>query len=244
VVLININFINSNGVLIFDRSDTLTQGLDFDGSITSGSGNGGALVQDGAGTTILNGNNTYSKGTTVNEGTLLVNNTSGSGTGNGTVTVNGGTLGGSGTVRAITLNSGGAVNPGTSLGTLHGSSLAWNSDDTLPGMAFDLSTTDNTSDLLDLSGAFTKGAGSDFLFDFTGGLVGQTYTLVEFGNTNFSAGDFGVNSGISGTFAFEGNTLQFNSTAADAIIPEPSTLLVWALLGLLGLGLGRRRRGR
>jgi autotransporter-associated beta strand protein len=44
-----------------------------------------ALTKDGIGTWTLSGQNLYSSGTAVNGGTLLVNNTSGSGTGTGNV---------------------------------------------------------------------------------------------------------------------------------------------------------------
>jgi outer membrane autotransporter protein len=54
----------NNGVLAFDRSDDVT----FAGAI-SGSG---ALQQNGAGTTILTGANTYGGGTTIGAGTLQI----------------------------------------------------------------------------------------------------------------------------------------------------------------------------
>ena len=75
--------VTDNGSLLFNRSDTVT----FN-AIISGSGN---LAQNGTGTTILSGRNTYSGGTVIDLGTLLVNNAQALGTGN--VTVNGGVLG-------------------------------------------------------------------------------------------------------------------------------------------------------
>jgi autotransporter-associated beta strand protein len=79
----------------------------------------GGLAKAGAGTMRLAFANTYADGTTVSAGRLLVNNTSGSGTGSGGVTVNGGTLGGTGTIAGtVTVNSGGTVSPGVSIGTL------------------------------------------------------------------------------------------------------------------------------
>ncbi|MCE9615270.1 MAG: autotransporter-associated beta strand repeat-containing protein [Lentisphaerae bacterium] len=80
----------------------------------------GALVKDGAGKATVTATNSYSGGTTVNGGTLLVNNASGQGTGSGTVTVNGGgTLGGTGFITGtVTVNSGGTLSPGTSVGEL------------------------------------------------------------------------------------------------------------------------------
>lgn len=79
----------------------------------------GALTKAGAGTLQVVSNNTYSGGTTLTAGRLLVNNVSGSGTGSGAVTVNGGVLGGSGTIAGpVALNSGGTLSPGKSVGTL------------------------------------------------------------------------------------------------------------------------------
>ncbi|MBK5297394.1 MAG: autotransporter-associated beta strand repeat-containing protein, partial [Vicinamibacteria bacterium] len=58
--------VTDNGVLAFDRSDTVT----FSGTI-SGTG---ALRQLGSGTTTLTGSNTYSGGTTISAGTLQLGN--------------------------------------------------------------------------------------------------------------------------------------------------------------------------
>jgi autotransporter-associated beta strand protein len=77
----------------------------------------GTLTKVGAGTMRLTAANTYSGGTTVSVGTLLVNNTAGSGTGSGNVTVNGGVLGGTGRITgAVTIL--GTIAPGTSIGAL------------------------------------------------------------------------------------------------------------------------------
>ena len=72
-----------NGSLIFAGTGT----VNFT-TVISGPGN---VIQDGPGTTILSGKNTYSGGTIIDLGTLLVNNAQALGTGN--VTVNGGVLG-------------------------------------------------------------------------------------------------------------------------------------------------------
>ena len=78
-----------------------------------------AVTKVGLGTVVLSNANTYTGKTVVNEGTLLVTNTSGSGTGTGAVTVNaGGTLGGSGTIGGAVSLIGGTLSPGTSPGTL------------------------------------------------------------------------------------------------------------------------------
>jgi autotransporter-associated beta strand protein len=83
-------------------------------------GNSGvtSLIKVGTGTLTLTGTNSYSGGTTINGGILLVNNTNASGS--GTVSVNsGGTLGGTGIISGIvTVNSGGGFAPGNPLGIL------------------------------------------------------------------------------------------------------------------------------
>lgn len=81
----------------------------------------GGFTKSGPGTLQLPLGNTYSGGTTVAVGRLLVSNTSGSGTGGGDVTVSGGILGGTGRISGtVTVLSGGTVAPGTasSLGRL------------------------------------------------------------------------------------------------------------------------------
>ena len=87
---------------------------------TMSQANGFGLIKTNTGTFTLTGANTYGLGTTVNGGTLLVNNTVGSGTGSGAVTVNtGGSLGGTGTVSgAVTVNKGGTLTPGNPVGML------------------------------------------------------------------------------------------------------------------------------
>jgi autotransporter-associated beta strand protein len=75
----------------------------FSGTIGSsgsplGGGNMIALVMKGLGKQTLTGANTYDQGTTITGGTLLVNNTQGSGTGSGDVRVTGGKLDGTGTI--------------------------------------------------------------------------------------------------------------------------------------------------
>ena len=72
-----------NGSLIFANSGTVTHS-----EVISGPGN---VIQNGIGTTILSGRNTYSGGTVINLGVLLVNNAQALGTGD--VIVNGGVLG-------------------------------------------------------------------------------------------------------------------------------------------------------
>jgi outer membrane autotransporter protein len=89
----------------------------YSGVIQDGGTDGGtdaSLTKTGTGTLTLSGTNTYTGGTTVNQGTLSVNGTI------GTVNVlNGATLGGIGTVGNTDVASGATIAPGNSIGTLN-----------------------------------------------------------------------------------------------------------------------------
>ncbi len=79
--------ITNNATLAFNRSNTLTQGTEFAATI---SGTGG-VNQVGAGTTILNGTNTYAGATLISAGTLQLGDggTTGSLATGSTITTNG-----------------------------------------------------------------------------------------------------------------------------------------------------------
>lgn len=208
----------------------------------SGTGRVLALAKTTGGILRLTGvNNSYSGGTVVSGGTLLANNTSGSATGSGAVSVNSGAFfGGTGSASgAITVNTGAAITPGDGgAGTFTGgSSLTWNSDNTVAGMLFDLGASSAASDKLVVTGAFAKGSGSTFIFSFTdaGYQPSVAYTLVSFGSTDFLASDFSA-TGVAGTFAIVGNELQFTAAA----IPEPSAFA--AAAGACALVAASRRR--
>lgn len=136
-------------------SGTVTYG----GAITDGA-SGMALFKTGAGTQVLAGANTYTGTTTINAGTLLVNNATGSGTGSGGVVVTNATLGGVGSISgAVTVNNGGTLAPGATAatpGTLTTSNLTFNSGSVAT---------------FDLNNATTVGAGVNDLVVINGDLL-------------------------------------------------------------------------
>jgi autotransporter-associated beta strand protein len=79
--------ITVNGTLTFNRSGDIAQGTNFSTAAITGTG---SLIQNGSGNLTLNATNTYAGGTTLNSGTLVINNAST--LGSGTLTINGGTL--------------------------------------------------------------------------------------------------------------------------------------------------------
>jgi autotransporter-associated beta strand protein len=68
--------ITNNSALIFNRTNTLTQGTDF-ANVIAGTG---SMTKNGSGTLILSGANTYTGKTTISAGTLQIGNNSTTGT--------------------------------------------------------------------------------------------------------------------------------------------------------------------
>ena len=102
-------FLGANNLTVGTNNlGTTFSGLIQDGG--SGGGTGGSLTKAGSGKLTLTKSNTYTGGTTITKGTLLVTNRSGSATGTGSVQVNAGTLGGTGRIS-------GAATIGTAAGT-------------------------------------------------------------------------------------------------------------------------------
>ncbi|MGH8092849.1 MAG: beta strand repeat-containing protein [Chthoniobacterales bacterium] len=95
----------------FNRLSTTFSGVIADGGSLGGVG--GSLTKIGVTSFELSGANTYTGGTTVNAGTLIVSNRNGSGTGTGAVSITADvTLGGSGIISgAVTLFNGAFLAP-------------------------------------------------------------------------------------------------------------------------------------
>ncbi|MDF3056270.1 MAG: hypothetical protein K0R17_485 [Rariglobus sp.] len=245
-----------------NRALTINQTVNgtYAGEIINAPGSGGTFTLGALSTARLTmaGNTSYTGATTVNAGTLEIGATGAVNSSSG-VTVNGGsfiynattaltkavtvnstgTVGGTKTLAGVTVNAGGFVSPGDGgAGTLTASSLTWNSNGTTGGFNFDLGLDAASSDKLAITGAFTQGTGSTFVFNFNDvGAQSITYTLVTFGSTTFGDASVFSATGVDGTFAFAGNSLTFTVTA----IPEPSTYAA-ILGGLVLAGVVYRRR--
>ena len=192
-----------------DGTGTFSGLISGSGNGTGGAGQGKlAIAKIGAGVQTLSGANTYSGGTTITGGALRASNgTNGSATGTGPVTLNVGTLAGSVMEGSITgLVSAGSgmhsIAPGAGLtagtfGTLNlNGGLTTSSNTTL---AFNLGTTTTggiyVGDLLNIGGAFTADAGTQFNFGNTPPtaigdyrLIGGTYTFGMGSLANLTAG--------------------------------------------------------
>ena len=217
----------TSGVLAFNRSDSVTINNQIMG--------GGALRQDGSGTTILSGVNSYTGETTVSSGTLIVGSggsiasslltTVGTGANlkvNGTagsVKVNsGGSLGGSGTVGAVTLTTGSFLNPGNSPGLLTAASSSWAAGSTYNWEIDNATGVAGTNwDLFSVTGALDMSAlssGSKMNLVLESLSLANYSTSTPFSWTIAQAGSFtgtGFADGTNVTDLFNINATAFNS---------------------------------
>lgn len=225
--------------------------LTFSAAIGDGGG-GFGITKNGsgglfAGTLVFNGNNTYTGPTTVNNGLLRVNGTT---TGQGNFTVaTGATLDGTGTIglasgKTLTVNSGGKLAPGNSIGTLtvtggnviiNGQlNIELNSSSTdllqITSGALDLSSGTDILDITKLSGSLT---GTYVLATATGGVIGTFDTVKYNGST--------VINPTAPPNAFGGAYhIAYTSNSVLLLVPEPASLA----LALAGGVLLIRRQGQ
>ncbi len=172
--------VTNNGVLVFDRTGTVS----FAGAVSGA----GTLNQVGPGTLVLMGTSAYTGATTVSAGTLEVDGV----LGNTAVTVqSGAVLSGKGTiVGGVTIQDGGHLAPGPGAQTLGVGSLSLSSGSILdyvlstPGViGGGVNTLINVTGNLTLAGVLNVTNGGSFgsgayrLINYTGALSGTTLTL-------------------------------------------------------------------
>ncbi|MCX5653831.1 MAG: autotransporter-associated beta strand repeat-containing protein, partial [Planctomycetota bacterium] len=169
---------------------------------------GMTMVKEGSGTMVIQGIASYTGNTNVNAGTLLVNGTH---TGGDNYTVSGtGTLGGTGAItlaagKTVTVQSGGTLAPGASVGTLtinnnmtldKGGAYLWEIDNTsgTPGADWDLLkvngtlniTADATDKFLIKVASGAPAASGVFTIAETSGIVGFDPNYFTFDTTGWT----------------------------------------------------------
>ncbi len=202
----------------------------FDGVIQDGgiSGQtGGSLTKIQIGKLVLKHANTYSGGTKINAGKLMVNNSRDSGTGTGPVQVNGGSLGGKGTIAgAVTLGTGRGRGATLSFGYVHGASapgalaiqaaLTFNSDSTYK---MEVNSDNAMADEVIANGVtINNGAQFSFIDPGVGTLpAGTVFTVINNTAATPIAGEFGnLPDGL--IFINGANTYQASYEGATATI--------------------------
>ena len=175
-----------------------------------------ALTKIGADTLTLTGTNIFTGNTTVSNGTLRINNTTGSGTGTGNVAINGGTLSGTGIISGVvTNNPGGTLAPGSSgIGTLTvGGNLVLKAGST---NIFEVNGSTSTNDAIVLGASVTYGGVLNIVTNGTFTL-GQTFILFSgAGATNGS--NFASLQGSPGS----GKVFSFTNGVLSVVNAGPS----------------------
>ncbi len=214
----------------------------------------GQLSKTGDGTLELSNANSYSGGTSISGGTLLLTNASATGT--GAVQLNAGTIAGNGGgAGAFTIGDGQGNNdsilaPGMSIGTLLTGSLSFQSDGLFD---VELNTDTLETDLVIAAGDLDIAEGAALQLTDLGGSeleIGDSFVLIDYDDT----WNDGVFDGLAddSVFEFGDNYLQidYNDPAFDGSaltltavnVPEPASIAIWSILGLCLAGYGYRRR--
>lgn len=250
-------------------ANSLTVGAASGSTIYAGtlSGTGGSLVKDLASTLTLDQAASYTGGTTVNGGTLNVRNTTGSATGTGDVTVGAsGTLSGTGSITpdanaSIYINGSfvvGDSTAGSPAASTFGLSTSGTGSTVMgagSSMSFDLfsnvgdnSAIASSADYVGLTGSLDLTAASTLiltnpnnlttfalgdkwkLFSFTTGSIVGSFTSINDTALNLATG-------LYGSFTTDAGGGYYVITN----VPEPTRALL-LMLGLLGIGMRRRRK--
>ena len=206
--------ITNNATLAFNRSDTITQGVDFGAAIVGT----GQLQQMGSGTLTLNGANAHSGGTTLAAGRLNVN--SPGALGSGLFTISAGLLDNT---------SGGAVTLGSN------NAQTWAGDFAFAGSSdLNLGTGNITlgSQRIVTVTAGTLGVGGTIAGPYAFTKAGQG--TLELGGSNTFSGMTSVNAGtlrLTNNNALQTSVYNSNSTGVLAFGPAATDPLLGGLTG-------------
>lgn len=184
-----------------------------------GGGGSGGLTKSGAGTLTLGAANTYTGVSTVNAGVLRINGS----VAGGAVAAEGGTLSGTGTINGLTtVNSGGILAPGASVGTLTSTSLTLDAGSIL-NYEFGVGTNDRVittaSNGLTINGGivnlFQENSASAFanpgtfnILQFAGSVQGAGASSLSVGNPE---------TGFAYAFGTSGNNVTLTITATGVV---------------------------
>jgi autotransporter-associated beta strand protein len=257
------------------RTTAATAIANVNGSISDGTLTTGGLsvytATDNTGIVRLNAANTYTGSTVHQKGTLLINNTTGSGTGTGAVSVaSTAVFGGTGIVKptganGITFSNGSIVAPGDVLDTgsaiAAGKTLTFDLGSTTGIASFDSGSTisinlnaaaslpADVSEHLAFIGLTTGVSQVTFNsnvvnFSVTGGLLADgVYTLASFSADNAYTGQWTLGTGLE---SYSNVQLIQNANSIQlsiGAIPEPSTYAAIAgLAAIVAVGVRQRRR--
>lgn len=247
----------NDAALVINRTNDFTMG-----NVISGTG---SITQTGTGTTTLTAANTYSGVTSLNAGSLLAANASGSATGSGAVsTASGTTLGGTGTIAPGGTNGviiGGTVAPGVAgtndgVGTLTFTPVDGNvSLQAGSSVVFELrANSDSDRIVFDASGSgqmdFSQMSAGSISVIFTGGYtpaLNDSFDLIDWaavsgsGMSGLSAGLLSLTTtGFDPSWTWDTSLFADSGVISIVIVPEPGrmVLLIVAAVALLS----RRRR--
>ena len=193
--------ITNNGTLVFNRSNTITQGTNF-GSVISGTGN---VTQAGTGTLTFNGTNSYIGTTTISAGTLALNSSaSNNSTISGDIVINGGTLNYGTTVNDQISNS-------ATVTMTSGSFALAARDETIGAISMSGGDLSITSGVLTLSSNSSITGGNISITSAGGGINTNSTGSATLGNAAFSYNN--ASNASAGLVLSSGLNVNANTTA-------------------------------
>ena len=204
--------LNGLGATVDVSSDgtTLTQSAPLSGS-GAALGDFGGLTKIGPGTLVLTASNYFTGPTLVSNGVLVINGTNAYNAttwNGGSLAVYGGTLGGTGKINGpVAVKNGGAISPGTSVGTLTlATNLALEAGST--GL-FEVANSPGASDLLVVQGNLAVTNTTISLSVLGSPLAAGTYTLIQYSGSksgSFNPTPVLTSGSIDGTPAIDDTT--------------------------------------